>query len=76
VVIGGTHPEFSFEHDADNVRQAVRRWGSPIRSRTDNDYAVWLAFGNHYWPALYFADARGASGITTSVRAPTASRRW
>jgi Thioredoxin like C-terminal domain len=52
-------PEFSFEHDADNVHWAVQdmRVGYPVA--LDSDYAVWRAFGNHYWPALYFADAQG-----------------
>jgi thiol-disulfide isomerase/thioredoxin len=59
VVIGAHTPEFSFEHDADNVRQAVQEMGITYPVATDNDYAVWLAFGNHYWPALYFADAQG-----------------
>jgi thiol-disulfide isomerase/thioredoxin len=59
VVIGVHTPEFSFEHNADNVRWAVQdmRIGYPVA--TDNNYAVWQAFGNHYWPALYFADAAG-----------------
>jgi thiol-disulfide isomerase/thioredoxin len=59
VVIGVHTPEFSFEHDADNVRQAVQEMGITYPVATDNDYAVWLAFSNHYWPALYFADAQG-----------------
>jgi thiol-disulfide isomerase/thioredoxin len=59
VVIGVHTPEFSFEHDSDNVRQAVRDMGITYPVATDNDYGVWLAFGNHYWPALYFADAEG-----------------
>jgi thiol-disulfide isomerase/thioredoxin len=59
VVIGVHTPEFSFEHDADNVRQAVQDMGITYPVATDNDYAVWRAFGNHYWPALYFADAQG-----------------
>jgi thiol-disulfide isomerase/thioredoxin len=59
VVVGMHTPEFSFEHDAGNVRQAVRDMGITYPVATDNDYAVWRAFGNHYWPALYFADARG-----------------
>ena len=59
VVIGAHTPEFSFEHNADNVRQAVQEMGITYPVATDNDYAVWLAFGNHYWPALYFADAQG-----------------
>ena len=59
VVIGVHTPEFPFEKDADNVRRAVKdmRVGHPVA--IDNDYAIWRAFGNHYWPALYFADAQG-----------------
>jgi thiol-disulfide isomerase/thioredoxin len=59
VVIGVHTPEFSFEHNADNVRRAVQDMRVTYPVAIDNDYAVWLAFGNHYWPALYFADARG-----------------
>jgi thiol-disulfide isomerase/thioredoxin len=58
-VIGVHTPEFSIERNADNVRQAVQDMGVTYPVATDNDYAVWLAFGNHYWPALYFADAHG-----------------
>jgi thiol-disulfide isomerase/thioredoxin len=59
VVVGVHTPEFGFEHSGDNVRRAVRdmRVGYPVA--IDNDYAVWRAFDNHYWPALYFADAQG-----------------
>ncbi len=59
VVLGVHTPEFSFEHDVDNVRRAVedRRIGYPVA--LDNEYAIWRAFGNHYWPALYFADREG-----------------
>jgi thiol-disulfide isomerase/thioredoxin len=59
VVIGVHAPEFSFEHDRDNVRRAVREAGITYPVATDNGYAIWLAFANHYWPALYFADAQG-----------------
>jgi thiol-disulfide isomerase/thioredoxin len=59
VVIGVHTPEFSFEHNAGNVRQAIQDMGIPYPVAADNDYAVWRAFGNHYWPALYFADAQG-----------------
>jgi hypothetical protein len=53
-------PEFSFEHDIERVGQAVqaREIGSPVA--VDNDYAIWQAFGNHYWPALYFIGKDGA----------------
>jgi thiol-disulfide isomerase/thioredoxin len=59
VVIGVHTPEFGFEHNLDNVRRAVAdmRVGYPVA--IDNDYAVWGAFDNHYWPALYVADAQG-----------------
>ena len=59
VVIGVHTPEFPFEHDTGNVRSAleVDRIDYPVA--IDNDYAVWRAFGNHYWPALYFADTQG-----------------
>ncbi len=56
----GVHtPEFDFEHDLDNVRRRVKdlRVDHPVAA--DNDYAVWTAFDNHYWPALYFVDAQG-----------------
>ena len=59
VVIGVHTPEFSFEHNADNVRRAVQDMRITYPVATDNNYAVWNAFGNHYWPALYFADAQG-----------------
>ena len=59
VVIGVHTPEFSFEHDGDNVGWAVQdtRIGYPVA--IDSDYAIWRAFDNHYWPALYVADAQG-----------------
>jgi thiol-disulfide isomerase/thioredoxin len=59
VVIGVHTPEFSFEHNADNVRQAAQDMMVTYPVATDNDYAIWRAFGNNYWPALYFVDAQG-----------------
>jgi thiol-disulfide isomerase/thioredoxin len=59
VVIGVHTPEFSFEHEIDRVRQAVTGRGIGYPVAVDNDYEIWSAFGNHYWPALYFADADG-----------------
>jgi thiol-disulfide isomerase/thioredoxin len=59
VVIGVHTPEFGFEHDLDNVRRAVQDMRVDYPVAIDNDYAVWSAFANHYWPALYFADAQG-----------------
>jgi thiol-disulfide isomerase/thioredoxin len=60
VVVVGVHtPEFGFEHDIDNVRRAVKAMRIDYPVPTDNDYEVWNAFANHYWPALYFVDAEG-----------------
>jgi thiol-disulfide isomerase/thioredoxin len=59
VVIGVHTPEFPFENEVDNVRRAAAdmRVGYPIA--LDSGYAVWEAFSNHYWPAVYIADAEG-----------------
>jgi hypothetical protein len=59
VVIGVHTPEFSFEHDGDNVRRAVQDMAVDYPVAIDSDYAVWRAFDNYYWPALYIADAEG-----------------
>jgi thiol-disulfide isomerase/thioredoxin len=59
VVIGVHTPEFSFEHEIDRVRQATTKRGIDYPVAVDNDYAIWSAFDNHYWPALYFVDAHG-----------------
>ena len=59
VVIGVHTPEFAFEHHPGNVRRAVRERRIDYPVAIDNDYAVWTAFANHYWPALYFADPQG-----------------
>jgi thiol-disulfide isomerase/thioredoxin len=59
VVIGVHTPEFSFEHEIDRVRQATSERGIDYPVAVDNDYAIWSAFANHYWPALYFVDADG-----------------
>jgi thiol-disulfide isomerase/thioredoxin len=59
VVIGVHTPEFPFERDVDNVRQAVEAMAVEYPVALDPDYEVWRAFANHYWPAAYFADAEG-----------------
>ena len=59
VLIGVHTPEFGFERDLDNVRRAIRQMKVEYPVVLDNDYAIWRAFDNHYWPALYFIDARG-----------------
>jgi len=59
VLIGVHTPEFAFEKNVDNVRRAVKDLRVDYPVAIDNDYAVWRAFNNHYWPALYFVDAQG-----------------
>jgi len=59
VVIGVHTPEFSFEHDVDLVRQAIEQRAIDYPVAVDNDYEIWSAFANHYWPALYFVDSDG-----------------
>ncbi len=59
VVIGVHTPEFPFEHNLPNVRRAVAAMRVNYPVAIDNDYAVWRAFDNHYWPAIYLADAKG-----------------
>jgi cytochrome c biogenesis protein CcdA/thiol-disulfide isomerase/thioredoxin len=59
VVIGVHSPEFAFEKDPQNVRRAVSDLGVEYPVALDDDYAIWRAFDNHYWPADYFIDAKG-----------------
>jgi thiol-disulfide isomerase/thioredoxin len=59
VLIGVHTPEFAFERDIDNVRRAAQDMRVDYPIAIDNDYAIWRAFENQYWPALYFVDAQG-----------------
>ena len=59
VVIGVHTPEFSFEHEIDGIRRAIQEREIDYPVAVDNDYDVWSAFDNNYWPALYFIDAEG-----------------
>jgi len=74
VVIGVQAPEFSFEKNIDNVRWAINAMKIDYPVAVDNDHAVWRAFNNEVWPALYFVDARGAFDTINSARAITNSR--
>ncbi|MDF9752794.1 redoxin domain-containing protein [Arthrobacter sp. ES3-54] len=58
-VVGVQTPEFDFEGDLANVARAINEMDVRYPVAVDNDYALWQAFDNHYWPALYFADAKG-----------------
>jgi thiol-disulfide isomerase/thioredoxin len=59
VVIGVHAPEFPFERNLKNVRQAAKRMNVGYPIAVDNDFAIWRAFGNVAWPALFFVDAQG-----------------
>lgn len=59
VVIGVHAPEFAFERDVGNVTKAMKDLGINYPVAIDNDYKIWRAFNNEYWPAHYFADAQG-----------------
>ena len=58
-VIGVHSPEFSFEKDVEHVRWAINDMRISYPVVIDNDHAIWSAFENEYWPALYFIDAKG-----------------
>ena len=58
-IVGVHSPEFPFEHDAGNVEAAIEREGIHYPVVQDNELATWSAWGNQYWPAEYFVDARG-----------------
>jgi thiol-disulfide isomerase/thioredoxin len=59
VVVGVHTPEFPFEREVDNVSRAAKQLAVEYPIALDSDYRVWRAFANHYWPAVYIADAEG-----------------
>jgi hypothetical protein len=59
VVIGIQTPEFEFEGELEHVERAIKERDVRYAVVVDNDYAIWEALDNHYWPALYFVDAQG-----------------
>ena len=58
-MLGVHSPEFPFEHDLEKIRSALDEMGIEYPVAVDNEFAVWRAFDNAYWPALYFVDAGG-----------------
>src|SRR4051794_21636173 len=64
VIVGVHTPEFPFERDANNVLRAIKQNGIRYPVAQDNKYATWDAYGNQYWPAEYFIDARGRVRFT------------
>ncbi len=59
VIIGVHSPEFAFEKEQHNVEQAIHDLGISYPVAMDNQYAIWNAFSNKYWPAHYLIDAQG-----------------
>jgi len=59
VVIGNHYPEFSYERDLENLKQAIIDLDVPYPVAEDNDRATWGAYNNRYWPTLYLIDKRG-----------------
>ena len=59
VVIGNHFPEFSYEENLDNLKDAVSRFGIEYAVAQDNDGSTWQAYRNHYWPSLYLIDKQG-----------------
>jgi len=59
VIIGNHYPEFSYEADLDNLKQAIIDLDIPYAVAQDNDRKTWRAYKNHYWPTLYLIDKRG-----------------
>jgi len=59
VIIGNHFPEFSYERDLNNVKDAVARYGIEYPVAQDNDGVTWRAYENNYWPALYLIDKQG-----------------
>ncbi len=59
VIVGVHSPEFAFEREAGNVREAIADLGVDWPVALDNDFETWNAWGNRYWPAKYFVDRQG-----------------
>jgi thiol-disulfide isomerase/thioredoxin len=59
VVVGVHTPEFSFEHDTNNVKNAISQFNIHYPVVQDNDYSIWNSYGNEYWPAEYLINQKG-----------------
>jgi thiol-disulfide isomerase/thioredoxin len=59
VIIGNHYPEFSYEENVDNLKEAIARFDIQYPVAQDNDGATWRAYKNHYWPTLYLIDKQG-----------------
>jgi thiol-disulfide isomerase/thioredoxin len=59
VIIGNHYPEFSYEADLSNLKEAIARYDIQYAVAQDNDGATWRAYQNQYWPTLYLVDKQG-----------------
>ena len=59
VIIGNHFPEFAYEANLDNLKNAISEYGIEYAVAQDNDGDTWQAYKNHYWPALYLIDKQG-----------------
>ena len=59
VIIGNHYPEFSFEEDLENLKNAIAEYDIQYAVAQDNDGATWRAYKNSYWPTLYLIDKQG-----------------
>ena len=59
MIIGNHYPEFSYEADLNNLKDAVARNGIEYAVAQDNKGDTWRAYKNHYWPTLYLIDKQG-----------------
>lgn len=59
VIVGVHAPEFTFARDGSHVKEAILEFGLEYPIVLDNEYAIWRAYSNHYWPAKYLIDAKG-----------------
>lgn len=59
IVIGNHYPEFKYERDLDNLKEAIKRLDIPYPVAQDNDRQTWAAYDNRYWPTLYLMDKQG-----------------
>ncbi len=65
-IVGVETPEFAFEHDASNVKDAIEQFGLRYPVVQDNNMGTWNAYGNEYWPADYLIDAKGQVRYTAA----------
>ena len=59
IIIGNHYPEFSYEEDLDNLKEAIITLDVPYVVAQDNNGKTWRAYKNRYWPTLYLIDKKG-----------------